>query len=60
MTQSLYIQYSILYIVVFLVYYMMQCCGSGMIYSGSGSGYSLEFSEFRIQANADPDPTYIN
>ena len=25
-----------------------QCCGSGMIYSGSGS--SIEFSEFRIQA----------
>ena len=33
-----------------------QCCGSGMIYFGSGS--SFEFSEFRI--HADPDPTYIN
>ena len=28
----------------------MQCCGSGMIYSGSGSSY--EFSEFRIQIKA--------
>ena len=31
-----------------------QCCGSGMIYSGSGS--SFEFSEFRI--HADPDPQH--
>ena len=30
-----------------------QCCGSGMIYSGSGS--SSEFSEFRIRIHADPD-----
>ena len=36
-----------------------QCCGSGMIYSGSWS--SIEFSEFRIQAKVpDPDPTYLN
>ena len=34
----------------------MQCCGSGMIYSGSGS--SFEFSEFRIRINADQDPTH--
>ena len=32
-----------------------QCCGSGMIYPRSG--YSFEFSEFRI--HADPYPTYI-
>ena len=32
---------------------LMQCCGSGMIYSGSGS--SFEFSEIRIQAKV-PDP----
>ena len=32
-----------------------QCCGSGMIYSGSGSSY--EFSEFRIRIQAKvPDP----
>ena len=37
----------------------IQCCGSGMIYFGSGS--SFEFSEFRIQIQAKvPDPTYIN
>ena len=34
---------------------LKQCCGSGMIYSGSGS--SSEFSEFRI--HADPDPTRV-
>ena len=31
--------------------------GSGMIYSGSGSGPSFEFSEFRIRIQAKvPDP----
>ena len=34
-----------------------QCCGSGMIYSGSVS--SFEFSEFRIQAKV-PDPSGSN
>ena len=32
---------------------LKQCCGSGMIYSRSGS--SFEFTEFRIQAKV-PDP----
>ena len=31
-----------------LIVPLKQCCGSGMIYSGSGS--SFEFSEFRIRA----------
>ena len=35
--------------------YSDQCCGSGMIYSGSRS--SFEFSEFRI--HVIPDPTHI-
>ena len=36
-------------------YRYMQCCGSETIYSGSGS--SLEFSEFRIRIQAKlPDP----
>ena len=37
---------------------ILQCCGYGMIYSGSGS--SFEFSEFRIRIQAkvpEPDPT---
>ena len=42
--------------VLVLYYYLhifLHCCGSGMIYSGSGS--SSEFSEFRIQAKVlDP------
>ena len=33
-----------------------QCCGSGMIYSGSGSSFVC--SEFRIQAKV-PDPGYL-
>ena len=34
---------------------LKQCCGSGLIYSGSGS--SSEFSEFRIRIQAKvPDP----
>ena len=39
-----------------------QCCGSKMIYSGSGSSLNFPSSgsrqKFRI--HVDPDPTYIN
>ena len=40
---------------IFACIRFFQCCGSGMIYSGSGS--SSEFSEFRIRIQAKvPDP----
>ena len=46
---------------IWLLVCFFQCCGSGMIYSGSG--YSFEFSSGsrqKIRVHADPDPTYIN
>ena len=39
-----------------LKYSLNQCCGSGMIYSGSGS--SFEFSEFRIRIQAKVPNTW--
>ena len=36
----------------------MQCCGSGMIYSGFGSGSSFEFSEFQIRIQAKVSDPY--